>query len=114
MTDIQSTVADFQEEVFKTIQNDYEGEIDEETFESAIDDFHHQELDEIIAYMNYEDVLDIIEEYGGFQSALQLYIDTFGAVKDAPSVRAIAYNIINDAARNCFTMKAYKEWCESQ
>ena len=112
MKHIQDVVADFQEEVFKRIQNDYE-EIDEETFQHDVDEYYNEELDERIAYLYDEDVHDLIDEYGGFQKALQLYIDTFGAVKDAP-IRAMVYNIINDGGHDRITMEAYKEWCESQ
>jgi hypothetical protein len=116
MTTIQSTVADFQEELFKRFQNDHEGDVDEESFENEVGDSYHEELDERITYLYDDEVKAIIEEFGGHQKAYQLIIDYYQPCNEAPNDRMLAYTIIQDEAEklSIASLTAYKEWLKSQ
>jgi len=116
MTTIQDTVADFQNELFSRFQNDHEGEVDEESFDDEMDSSYHEELDERITYLCDDDVKAIIEEFGGHQKAYQLLIDEYGASKEAPNDRMLAYNIISNRSYELSigTYEAYTEWLKSQ
>jgi hypothetical protein len=116
MTTIQDTVADFQNELFKRFQNENEGEVDEDSFEEEVGDYYHEELDERITYLYDDDVKAIIEEFGGHQKAYQLIIDEYGATKEAPNDRMLAYNIISTRSSELLigSYEAYNEWLQSQ
>jgi hypothetical protein len=109
---IQDSIASLQEEIFKRIQNDNEGEMDEVRFHELVqDDVMHQECDDLVVGLWSDEIMDILAEYG-FQEAIQLYIDNFGSFRTAPTTRALVYLIIYEKTQKHVTLTAYNEYCE--
>lgn len=110
---IQDSIASLQEEIFKRIQNENEGEMDEDRFHELVydDDIMHQECDDLVVGLWSDEIMDILAEYG-FQKAIQHHIDNYGSFQTAPTCAALVYTIIYETTYKHITLFAYKDYCE--
>jgi len=125
ITPAQDVVASFQEECFNRYIAEHEyfkKEMKSDDFEDEFNDemqsYFHQELDDIIQYVSEEELEEIIEEYGGWRSALACYICEHGLngqpLGKLPTDREMVYCIVaNEAERRCIlTADAFKDYCD--
>jgi len=110
---IQDAIAELQEEVFKRLQNEHEGEMDEDLLHEMVhdDNMMHQECDDIVTQLYPDELMDILAEYG-FQKAIQLHIDNYGSFQTAPTCAALVYTIIYEKTYKHITLFAYNDYCE--
>lgn len=112
---LQCVVDYIKVELYKRIQNDNEGELSRDEFIVIIFDENakHEEIDDEINRMSLTRAEQLVCEYG-ISNAIQLYIDTFGAIdRNAPETKSILYTICDEYLNDRITLSDYNKWCES-
>ena len=107
---IQDAVTSVQEEVFKRIQNENQGDFTQEEFDEIFYDILHEECDDEVNIMDIYMAEDIIMEYG-LQKSIQLMIFNNGPLQNAPSLRNLAYLIIKEKIVECTNFASYTQYC---
>jgi len=101
-----------QKEIYKRIKEDHEGEITEDEFNDICVDIKYEELDDEVNRMCICDANRLVCEYG-ISEAIQLLIYEYGTFIEAPTVKRLVYNIIEQRV-NYYSYEGYIHWCEEQ
>lgn len=98
-----------QEEIFKRIQEDTPRS-EEQYDDIDIDGIIHEEIDYSLTHEYDGDIEECIVNYG-IQKALDLYIDSFGAIEKA-SIRSLLHEPVRDGLNICwneYSLWAFKD-----
>jgi hypothetical protein len=102
-------------DIFKRLLNDHEGELTEMEFHDLVNDvIKHEELDDEVNRLSVCDTERLVCEYG-IGNAIQLMIDNYGAMTEAPNTKTLLYVIINEHyLHDIVSFQNYNDWLVGQ
>ena len=111
------TIEQFAEEVkveiYKIIQSEYAGEMEEDDFDDYAEDCQHEKLDDAIDLLCGDEVDRLLCDYG-IAKAVVLYTTLFGLdASNPPTDKMYLYFIIRDRLHDIVSYDDYQTWCEN-
>jgi len=101
-----------QKEIYECVKEEQEGEITEDEFLDICADIKHEEIDDEVNRMCLSDANRLLCEYG-ISKAIQLLIDEYGSLTEAPTIKQLVYGIVEERV-DYYLYEGYIHWYEKQ